>query len=317
MGKLAYIFPGQGAQHPGMGKDLHYRMLLTRFAYEQADQIRPGTVQQCFEGTEEELRETINAQPCLYATEIATWYATHPYKIVPDMVAGFSLGEIPALAVAGMISTETGMRIVMERARLMQEAVEDSRTGMMAVLKLSAEQVENLCKKFQHIYPVNFNAPDQTVVAGDNFQLDRFKNAVKQEGGRAMPLKVSGAFHTPLLREAARKFGEYLRTVEIKDPDPDVPIYSNYTSRPYPLFDGDYVSLLQNQMCNPVLWQDTIENMIKAGADKFLELGPGKSLAGLIKRIDPSVKVYSVNDWESLEEAMEGVKDHVAKQPLA
>lgn len=307
MDKIAFVFPGQGAQTPGMGKDLIERVLFSRAIMIQADQIRPGTSEQCFHGDEATLAQTAVTQPCLYAVEVAASVGLLSSGVEPDMVAGFSLGELAALQTCGAVDFATGFEMVIERGKLMQAASEQSSTAMIAVMMLDSAKVERLCSEYDDVFPVNYNGPDQIVVAGKQDHLDRLVQPIKALGGRIMPLKVSGGFHTPYMAEAAKQFGAYLQNVTVNPPK--VPIYSNFTARPYPNEPQEkQKELLQQQICHPVQWQKLVENMISAGADTFIEVGPGRVLRGLIRRIDKGVRIFNVSDWESLDNTVKAIE---------
>lgn len=291
MGKVAFVFSGQGDQFPGMGKELAEQYSCAADVFAMCDRIRPGTSAMCFEGTAEELRETRNTQPCLYAMELAAASVLLEAGIKPDAVAGFSLGELTAGAVAGAMEPETGFRLVCRRGELMQQAAEKQETTMAAVVKLTREQVVELCGKYDNVYPVNFNYPGQISVAGLGTEMADFANDVKAAGGRAIPLKVTGAFHTPFMAEASEEFTKELAAVNFCKNT--VKLYSDVTAQPY---GEDIEGLLARQMCSPVRWEELIRNMIADGVDTFIEIGPGKTLCNMIGRIDPSVSTYCVAD---------------------
>lgn len=299
MGKIAFVFSGQGAQYSGMGKELFNNNSASEDIYKRLDLIRPNTSTQCFEGTEEELAQTSNTQPCVFAMELAVAAALSLAGIKPDVTAGFSLGEIAALTFSGAVSYEDGFRLVCRRGELMQNEAEKTDSSMVAVIKLSDEKVEQICNQFEDVYPVNYNCVGQVSVSGLKTQLAEFKKSVKAEGGRCIPLRVVGGFHSPLMSTAAEKFGEELKNVKISSPK--IPLYSNYTGLPY---EDKYETLLMNQICNPVRWKDIINNMIQDGVDTFIEVGPGKTLCGLIAKIDNSVKTFHVEDCESLDKTI-------------
>lgn len=292
MGKIGFVFSGQGDQYPGMGKEWSEKYAAASAIYAMCDSIRPGTSKQCFEGTEHELTETKNTQPCLFATELAAARVLMDKGIVPDAVAGFSLGEVTAAAVSGMFEYETGFQLVCKRGELMQREAEKIDTSMAAVLRMTQEQVEEVCRKYSDVYPVNFNCPGQITVAGLSSQMTEFFADVKTVGGRALPLKVQGGFHSPFMKEAAREFAEELKKVEKKEGA--IPLYSNMTAKPYT---EDVVELLSKQICQPVQWEKSIRNMLEDGVDQFIEIGPGRTLTNMIKKIDPRVKALSVTEY--------------------
>ena len=304
MGKIAFVFSGQGAQAPGMGKELYECSAAAKAVFELCDSIRPGTSEQCFNGTKEELTVTANTQPDMFAVEVAAARALVEAGIQPDALAGFSLGEISALAFSGAVSLEDGFKLVCRRGELMQEASNAADSAMVAVVKLPPEKVEELVGQFDQVYPVNYNSPAQTVCAGLSSSMDGFKAAVKAAGGRALPLKVSGAFHSPFMSSAAKGLAEVLAPMEFAAPS--CPLYSNVTAQPYE--DGQFKDLLSRQVENPVRWQTIVENMIAAGVDTFIEVGPGKTLAGLIGKINSDVRALNVEDAESLKHTIEEVK---------
>ncbi len=304
MGKIAFVFSGQGAQAPGMGKELYECSAAAKAVFELCDSIRPGTSEQCFNGTKEELTVTANTQPDMFAVEVAAARALVEAGIQPDALAGFSLGEISALAFSGAVSLEDGFKLVCRRGELMQEASNAADSAMVAVVKLPPEKVEELAGQFDQVYPVNYNSPAQTVCAGLSSSMDGFKAAVKAAGGRALPLKVSGAFHSPFMSSAAKGLAEVLAPMEFAAPS--CPLYSNVTAQPYE--DGQFKDLLSRQVENPVRWQTIVENMIAAGVDTLIEVGPGKTLAGLIGKINPDVRALNVEDAESLKHTIEEVK---------
>lgn len=304
MGKIAFVFSGQGAQAPGMGKELYECSDAAKAVFELCDGIRPGTSEQCFNGTKEELTVTANTQPDMFAIEVAAARALVEAGIQPDALAGFSLGEISALAFSGAVSLEDGFKLVCRRGELMQEASNAADSAMVAVVKLPPEKVEELAGQFDQVYPVNYNSPAQTVCAGLSSSMDSFKAAVKAAGGRALPLKVSGAFHSPFMSSAAKGLAEVLAPMEFGTPS--CPLYSNVTAQPYE--DGQFKDLLSRQVENPVRWQTIVENMIAAGVDTFIEVGPGKTLAGLIGKINSDVRALNVEDAESLKHTIEEVK---------
>ena len=302
MGNIAIVFSGQGAQHAGMGRELYDDSPAARAVFDCAEKLRPGTIEQCFSGSEEELKKTENTQPCLFCVDLAAAAALKEAGVSANMLAGFSLGELAALAFSGAVSYEDGFRLVCRRAELMQKASETVDAAMAAVLKLSDAEVTGLCAEFENVYPVNFNCDGQVVVAGTRDKLEGFYARVKEAGGRAMPLKVGGGFHSRFMNAASDAFAGALG--EVKFGRPEIPLYSNVTAEPY---DGNFSELLTKQICSPVLWRLTVENMIAAGADTFIEAGPGKTLCGFVSRISDKVRIYNVEDVQSLRKTVEGV----------
>ena len=300
MSKIAFVFSGQGAQAPGMGKELYDCSPAAKAVFDLADSIRPGTSQQCFEGTQEELNVTINTQPCLFACDLAAAKAAQERGIQPDCAAGFSLGEAAAVAFSGMLTEAEAFSMVCKRAELMNEAAQKNPGAMAAVMKLSPQQVETLCGPIENAWPVNYNSPKQTVVAASADTIDQVVEAASAQRGRAVKLAVSGAFHSPLMHSAADGLREYLASVSLREER--LPVYANLTAEPY---GEDKKETMAGQCENPVRWQKTIENMIANGVDTFIEVGVGKTLAGLIKKINPEVMVYQIENKEGLDAAAE------------
>ena len=305
MGKIAFVFPGQGAQSPGMGRDVCEAIPAAAEVFAKADSVREGTSKQCFEADASELMETRNTQPCIYTVDLAMAAALEDAGIKADVTAGYSLGELAALAYAGAMTIEEGMRVVGERGRLMQIASEAHETGMAAVLKLSDEQVDEICGRYPDLFPVNFNCDGQVSVAGDKEQIEKMQADVKEIGGKVRVLDVSGAFHSPYMNEASEEFEKVLDGARIGEAK--IPVYSNRTALPY---EGDYRQLLSEQIINPVYWKKLVNNMIDDGVDTFIELGPGKALTSMITRISKDVKMYRVSDMETLAQTLEGVKNN-------
>lgn len=299
MGKIAFVFSGQGAQYPGMGQSLVQCSPAARAVFDLADSLRPGTSAQCFSGTAEELSITKNTQPCLYCVDLAAAKALEERGVRPDYAAGFSLGEAAAVTFAGILSEQAGFDFVCRRAAAMDEAARRNPGSMAAVLKLPNEAVEALCKEFTQVWPVNYNCPGQLVVAGEKEQLAAFGQKVKAAGGRAAPLAVSGGFHSPFMEDAARELDGFLAGAEFRPGR--LPVYANFTARPY---GDDPRSLLVAQVKSPVRWQETVEALAGEGVDTFFECGPGKTLCGLIKKTLKTARVFQVQDQETLEAAV-------------
>lgn len=299
MGKIAFVFSGQGAQYSGMGKSLYETSNAVKKLYDECEEYRTGTKEQSFSGSDEELKITSNTQPCLYLVDLSAALALNEKGIYADGTAGFSLGEIAALAYSGAYSYTDGFRLVTKRGELMSSAALDADTSMMAVLKLDSKTVSDLASEFDGLYAVNYNCPGQVVVSGLKSRMPQFCEKAAQVGGRCVPLAVSAAFHSPFMNKAADGFSEELKKYDIKAPE--IPVYSNLTAQPY---EESVADVLGNQMKSPVRWQETIENMIKDGYTDFIEVGAGKTLSGLIKKISKEVRVFSVEDKDSLEKTL-------------
>ena len=293
--KLAFLCSGQGDQYPGMGEELVKHYPAAAAVYECCDAIRPGTSRQCFSGTEEELKETKNTQPCLFALELAAAEILQKKGVAPVAVAGFSLGEVAAATISGLFDLETGFRLVCKRGELMQREAERYEARMAVVLKLSSEQVEACCTKYPDVYPVNYNCPGQITVSGLGSQMEEFLTEIKAQGGRIVPLKVGGAFHSPFMEEAAKAFAKELEKAELKERS--IPLYANRTAGLYPCAAADVIELLSTQISSPVLWERLIRRMIADGINTFVELGPGKTLTNMMKKIDANVTAYTWADY--------------------
>jgi len=302
MTSTAWVFPGQGSQSVGMCRDLYDNVKSARDAFEAADESLGFPISRlCFEGPEEELRQTINAQPALVVAEYACLEAAREISgnklASPSFLAGHSLGEYTALAVAGVLDFSTAVRLARERGRLMHEAGQKRAGSMSAVIGLDEDKLTDICRETDVIM-ANVNCPGQIVISGAAENVARANEMATAAGAkRAITLQVSGAFHSPLMQPAVDNMVKYLDATTFKTPE--IPVIGNVTA--LPLATPEAVKdELKRQLLSPVLWQRGIEYMIKKGVTTFIEIGPGKVLTGLIKRIDSEVATQNIGDLSAV-----------------
>lgn len=300
MAKIGIIFPGQGAQYPGMGEKLYEAYPEIHELYENAEKIFPGITEISFHGTADDLKKTENTQPALYLAELSAALILKKNGIEASALAGFSLGEIPALSFGGAFDYIEGFRIVCKRGEFMS-ADPGVETAMAAVLKLDGETVEKICASHSGLYPVNYNCPGQITVSGTKEALNDAKAEFTEAGGRVIPLAVSGAFHSPFMDKASEEFGAFLSTCDIKSPVTTV--YANRNAAPY----ENVVETMQAQINHPVLWEKTVRAMAESGVDTFIEVGPGQTLSKFVQKTVPGAKTYHAETPEEIEKIVSEV----------
>lgn len=310
--KTAFVFPGQGSQKVGMGKDLHEGFAEVSALYEEASDVLGYDVASLsFNGPEDELNQTARTQPCLLAASAAALKALEVNGIRPEAVAGHSLGEYTALVAAGVLSLGDALKVTEMRGRLMQEAVPEGKGLMAAVLGLEREKVKEICRSVKSGYaaPANFNCPGQIVISGEKEAIEEAMRLADEAGARkVVSLAVSVPSHCALMEETSDRLGEYLFHGDgIEMHEPRIPVVSNADALFLSTVDGIRAALVR-QLKGPVYWEDSIAAMQGQGFDTFVEVGPGRVLSGLIKRISRGVKILNVEDRASLEKTLGELK---------
>lgn len=307
--KIAFLFPGQGAQYINMGKSLYENINECKEIFDKGEEILEMPIKDIiFDGSEETLKSTKYNQPAILLTSLACQKALELEGIEADYVAGLSLGEYSGLVYSGVVSFEDGVKLVKSRATIMDEGIEEGVGSMAAVMKLSKEKVDTLLKeasKFGVVEAANYNCPGQVVITGEVDAIRESVSIAKDLGGLCIPLKVSGPFHSSLYEEASFKYYESIKDVEINEPKKVM--YSNVLGKPYSKQD-DIRDLLRKQIMSPVLFEDSINHMLDQGIDTFIELGPGKTLSGFVKKIDKKANVYNIEDLDTLKSTVEKIK---------
>ncbi len=304
MSKIALLFPGQGAQHVGMGKQLVQQYPKAKELFDQANEILGYDLAKlCFEGPAEELDSTIYSQPALFVCSLAALEklrADSPDIVLGcEMAAGLSLGEYTALVFSGAMSFEDGLKVVQRRGQAMQAAADATPSGMVSILLMDRDKVQQVCDEAAghgSIQIANLLCPGNIVISGVNAACVRAAEIAEASGGRAIPLAVAGAFHTPIMKPADDQLAEVLSTTEIKSPE--IPVVSNVDAAVHT--DPEEIrSLLIQQVLQPVRWEDSIRHMLDQGCTEFYEVGPGKVLKGLMKRISRKTQITSISDSDS------------------
>jgi len=301
VGKIAFLFPGQGAQHVGMGRSIAEKLPAARHLYEQADEILGfGLSRLCFEGPATELDTTAVSQPAIFVTSLAALEllrAENPQAIDScEMAAGLSLGEYTALVFAGALSFADGLRVVKRRGEAMQQASDATPSGMVSVLLLDREKVESIRDRAAvagRIEIANYLCPGNLALSGEKAACEKAAELATAEGGKPVPLAVAGAFHTNLMKPADERLAEALASVALDKPR--IPVISNVDAQAH----DDPETIRKNlvrQVVSPVRWEDSMRSMLSQGVSQFFEIGPGKVLRGLLKRIDRKVDCQTVND---------------------
>ena len=307
--KIAFLFPGQGAQYINMGKSLYENINECKEIFDKGEEILEMPIKDIiFGGSEETLKSTKYNQPAILLTSLACQKALELEGIEADYVAGLSLGEYSGLVYSGIVSFEDGVKLVKSRATIMDEGIEEGVGSMAAVMKLNKEKVNTLLEeasKFGVVEAANYNCPGQVVITGEVDAIRESVSIAKNLGGLCIPLKVSGPFHSSLYEEASFKYYESIKDVEINEPKKV--IYSNVLGKPYSKQD-DIRDLLRKQIMSPVLFEDSINHMLDQGIDTFIELGPGKTLSGFVKKIDKKANVYNIEDLDTLKSTVEKIK---------
>lgn len=299
MSKTAFLFPGQGAQTAGMGKDFYEQSRTAAGIIDRAAELLGIDMKAlCFEENEQ-LHQTEYTQAALVTVCMAMEQVLRERGLKADVTAGLSLGEYCAIASAGSMSIDDAICTVRKRGILMQNAVPGGKGSMAAVLGLTGEQVESVIREMEGVSVANYNCPGQIVITGWKNQVEEAAQALKGAGARrVLPLNVSGPFHSPLLKEAGEELGEALEKVALCPLS--IPYYTNVTA--CPVTEREWIKpLLVKQVASPVLWQQSMERMLSEGVDTFVEIGPGKTLTGFLRKIHREAKVYNVATWEDVE----------------
>ena len=305
MGKVAFCFPGQGALEAGMGRELAEAVPAAMDVYRAGSEASGLDLRKlCFDTPLDELVDTEVQQPALIATSLAILAAVRAEGLEPDVVVGHSVGEFAALASVSAMGTGEAIGFVRERGLAMAEAARLHPGSMAAILGLEDEAVEELCSRIEGVWPANYNCPGQIVVSGENAAVDQLCAEAESLGARrAIKLKVSGAFHSPLVERAAERLRPAIETIRFHDPV--APFMSTVTAHVEPA--TRFASILVEQLTAPVKFTQAARELVHGGVTTFVEVGPGNVLSGLIKRIDRSVRAISVNDLASLEKAREAL----------
>ena len=312
MNKIAFVFPGQGSQTVGMGKELYENYEIAKDLFEKADKALGFSIKDmCFNGPEEELRKTYNTQPAILTMSVICFEVLKSKGLSPDIVAGHSLGEYSALVAAGAINFEDAVYLVHQRGKFMQEAVPLGEGGMAAILGIDREKIIEICQRISNngesVQAVNFNCPGQVVIAGTTRGVEEACNCLKDTGARkTVMLPVSAPFHSLLMQPAAEKLAIELDKVEIRDAK--IPVVANVNGKV--MHDAATIkNLLVKQAASPVKWEDCVAEIVEQGAKTFIEVGPGKVLNGFNKKIDKLIINLNVEDITSLEKTLDYFKE--------
>lgn len=311
--KIAFLFPGQGSQAVGMGKDIYENYTEAKIIYDTADEVLGKSITNlCFEGPDDDLKLTINTQPCIVTASISMMEALRSeLNIVPDYVAGHSLGEYCAMFTAGVMSLETTLKLIQKRAELMGSV----KGGSMAAILNAGEEVikAGLAEgcKIGYVDVANYNSPVQVVITGDEKAVQAAGDYILANGARrVVPLAVSGAFHSKFMQEAGAVFAEYIEDADLNDSS--IPVVTNVDAE-LTISAEDFRKKMPKQIYSSVQWTQTIQKMVEEGVDTFIEIGPGKVLAGLNKKIAPEANVYNVFDKASLDATVAALKEQMAE----